>query len=84
MRELAEGGWKRAYIDGGRVGQSFLREGLIADLTLTTVPAVIGDGIRLFGEFEHDIRLELASSRSFASGLVQSRYRIIDGSGEGR
>ena len=78
MRELDDEGWRRAYVDGGRLVQSFLREGLIADLTITTVPVLIGSGIRLFGELTEDVRLELVRSQAFGSGLVQSHYRVVD------
>jgi len=67
---------RRVYVDGGRLVQSFLREGLISDLVITRVPVLIGNGIPLFGALERDIALELVSSRSYPSGLVQSSYRI--------
>lgn len=76
MQSLSEEGWTRAYVDGGRLIQSFLRCGLIEDLVLTTVPILIGEGIRLFGPLADDLDLELLSSTSFASGLVQSHYRV--------
>ena len=76
MREVAEKGWSRAYVDGGRVVQAFLQHGLIEDLVLTVVPVLIGGGRRLFGELERDIELELLSARSFDSGLVQTHYRV--------
>lgn len=75
MASLRDVGWQRAYIDGGQLVQSFIREGLIDDLTLATIPILIGDGIRLFGELERDIDLQLLSSTSFPSGIVQSHYR---------
>ncbi len=77
MKSLESKGWDRAYVDGGKVVQSFLRDGLIDDIVLTTIPILIGDGIRLFGETEADIDLELVSAKSFASGMVQSRYRVL-------
>lgn len=76
MQELKKRGWTHAYIDGGRVVQSFIRHGLIKELTLTTVPTLIGDGIRLFGQLDRDIDLELIEGKTFGSGLVQARYRI--------
>lgn len=76
MQELAEKGWVAAYIDGGRVVQSFVRAGLIEDFIITTVPVLIGDGIRLFGDIESDIDLEFVSVKSFPSGLVQTKYRV--------
>jgi dihydrofolate reductase len=76
MKRLGGDGWSRAYIDGGKVVQSFIRLGLVEDIILTTIPILIGDGLRLFGEMEGDIDLELLASKSFNSGLVQSHYRL--------
>jgi dihydrofolate reductase len=77
MKSVHLEGWARAYIDGGKLVQSFINEGLIEDLVVTTVPILIGSGRRLFGDLGGDIDLELLASRSFKSGLVQSRYRIV-------
>lgn len=76
IQSLQEDGWRRAYVDGGKVVQSFIRCGLIEDFILTTVPILIGDGQRLFGAIDADIDLELISSKSFRSGLLQTRYRV--------
>lgn len=76
MASLAEKGWTRAYVDGGLVVQSFLRAGLVEDMTITLIPILIGNGRRLFGQLDRDIDLELLASKSFPSGLVQTRYRI--------
>jgi dihydrofolate reductase len=65
-----------AYVDGGKTIQSFLREDLIDELTITTVPVLIGAGRPLFGDLDADVHLELVSARGFASGLVQRRYRV--------
>ncbi len=67
---------RRVYVDGGQMVQSFLRDGLITDMVITTVPVLIGSGRPLFGALSQDIDLKLISSRSFPSGLVQSTYRI--------
>ncbi|WP_456282049.1 dihydrofolate reductase family protein [Cupriavidus sp. JZ107] len=77
MAALARENVRRVYVDGGQLVQSFLREGLIADMVITTVPVLIGAGRPLFGELPHDIDLALVSSRSFPSGLVQSTYRVV-------
>lgn len=76
MRELGEQGVRRAYVDGGQLVQSFLREGLISDMVITTVPVLIGAGRPLFGALQEDRDLTLLKSRSFPSGLVQSSYRV--------
>lgn len=79
MQSLAEEGWSRAYVDGGKVVQSFIREGLVDDIVLATIPILIGEGLSLFGAIEADIDLELLSSNSFPSGIVQSHYRLVRG-----
>lgn len=76
LAELAGQGVRRIYVDGGQLVQSFLREELIADLVITSIPVLIGSGRSLFGELPKDIDLKLVSSRSFPSGLVQSTYQI--------
>ena len=76
MNELARQNVRRVYVDGGQLVQSFLRDGLIADLVITIVPVLIGSGRSLFGALPQDIDLKLVSSRSFPSGLVQSSYRL--------
>lgn len=76
MAQLAAQKVRRVYVDGGQVVQSFLRDGLIGDMVITTVPVLIGSGRSLFGTVCQDIDLALVSSRSFPSGLVQSTYRL--------
>ena len=76
LTDLAAQNAHRVYIDGGQVIQSFLREGLVADIVITTVPVLLGSGKPLFGALNRDIALTLLSSRSFPSGLVQSHYRL--------
>jgi dihydrofolate reductase len=73
---LALQGHRRVYVDGGQIIQSFLRAGLIADMVITQVPVLLGQGRALFGALGADVALVHEQSRSFASGLVQSRYRI--------
>ncbi len=76
MEELASQGVHRVYVDGGQLVQSFLRDGLVADMVITTVPVLIGSGRPLFGSLSQDIELKLVTSRWFPSGLVQSTYQL--------
>ena len=77
LATLDQKGWKRAYVDGGITIQSFLNEGLIDDLIITTLPILIGQGIPLFGNTPKDIHLELINTRQYPSGLAQSHYRVL-------
>lgn len=76
LSDLAREGWTRAYVDGGQVIQSFLREGLIEDLVLTRIPVLLGEGLPLFGALPHDVKLIHGSTTAYPSGFVQSRYAI--------
>ena len=73
---------KRVYVDGGKVVSQFLAARLIDDITISVIPIILGDGMRLFlgGEGEH--RLDLESQRSWPSGMVQMRYRIRAAGGD--
>ncbi|WP_261663446.1 dihydrofolate reductase family protein [Deinococcus sp. Marseille-Q6407] len=76
LQTLVAEGLQRVYADGGEVVRGFIAAGLLDELTLTTVPVLLGRGRPLFGAVEEDVSLELLESRSFAGGLVQSRYRL--------
>jgi dihydrofolate reductase len=76
MQKLASEGMRRVYVDGGQIIQSFLREGLITELAITQVPVLLGEGRSLFGNLGCEISLSHVETKSFASGLVQSRYRV--------
>ncbi len=77
MEELFAKGLKRVYVDGGLVVQSFLRAGLVEEITLTIIPLLIGDGKRLFGEINEDIDLELLDSKKLNCGFVQNHYKVL-------
>jgi len=76
MQDLSAQGWKRAYVDGGQLVQSFLREGLIAEMKITLIPILLGSGIRLFGPLETDVDLELIGSRQIGEAMQQVHYRV--------
>ncbi|WP_281973213.1 dihydrofolate reductase family protein [Ruegeria faecimaris] len=76
MEDFGARGYNRVYVDGGAIIQSFLKAGLIEDMRITLVPILIGEGIRIFGETEGDVDLELVSVSSFSSGLVDLDYRL--------
>lgn len=77
MDMLGKRGWSRAYIDGGRIVQSFIRQGLIKDITLTRIPILIGQGKSLFGDIDQDIDLVHISTKVFESGLVTGVYEVL-------
>jgi dihydrofolate reductase len=77
VQQLAQRGYQQLYIDGGKTIQGFLAAGLIQELIIARIPILIGTGIPLFGAIPHDIRLHHLETRSFANGVVQSKYEVI-------
>lgn len=76
VQRAKEREFSRLYIDGGQLIQSFLREGLLHDITVTTVPVLLGDGRRLFGPTNGDVDARLASTIAYAFGFVQNVYEF--------
>lgn len=77
LDKLANQGFKHVYLDGGRVIQSFLRADLVDEMTLTTIPVLIGSGIPLFGELEQDVHLKHMRTHAWDNGMVQSTYKVL-------
>ena len=75
LRHLSDQGFKAAYIDGGKVIQSFLKADLIDSLIIATVPVLIGGGIPLFGSLDTDINFEHVRTSTYPNGLVRSYYK---------
>jgi dihydrofolate reductase len=68
-------GVRRVYLDGGALIRSFLREGLVDEISINVVPVILGGGIPLFASGLPEIPLRFVESKSYPSGLVQIRYQ---------
>lgn len=68
---------KNIFVDGGAdVVQLMQKDSLIDEYIVSIIPILLGKGIRLFkGTSERD-SMELRSSRSFETGLVQIHYTV--------
>jgi len=76
IAKIATQGFRRIWlVGGGALVGAFLRERLIDEYIISTLPILLGDGIRLFPPTGLEEPLELVSSRQFPSGLVQTHYR---------
>ena len=74
LSHLGSKGFSNLYVDGGKVIQSFLKEDLIDEMTITKVPVLIGSGIPLFGVIEGDLDFKHIETQAYPNGLVRSRY----------
>ncbi|MFN6944281.1 MAG: dihydrofolate reductase family protein [Cytophagaceae bacterium] len=72
----AESG-KNIFCDGGaEIVNQLLTEKLFDELILSIVPILVGEGTRLFKNGRPEQELELISTKSFESGLVQLHYKM--------
>lgn len=69
---------KDIFIDGGaQLVYSMLQEKLIDELIVSTIPVLLGAGIRLFKDGFSEQKLKLLKVQSFDSGLVQVHYERL-------
>ena len=76
LDRLGRDGVAHVYVDGGRTIQGFLAEGLIDEITTTTIPVALGDGLPLFGPMSHDLKFTHVNTKTYDFGFVQTTYRI--------
>ncbi len=70
-------GYENLYIDGGKTVQSFLKEDLVDELIITTIPILLGGGSPLFGDLPKEQRYELVKSEMLLNQLVKSHYKRV-------
>lgn len=75
LKHIHTKGYYKLYIDGGRTIQNFLKEDLIDELIISTIPILLGGGFSLFGEFSKPMMFEHVESKVFLNQIVQDRYR---------
>lgn len=76
LHRLADEGVRHVYVDGGETLQRFLRAGAVDEMIISRIPVLIGEGIPLFGQVAGDIWWDPVETRSYDTGLVQTRYRV--------
>jgi len=69
-------GVRRVYLDGGALISSFLRAGLVDELTINVIPIILGGGHPLFSGDLPELPLRLAEGKTHSKGLVQLRYLL--------
>lgn len=65
LSEIHDKGFHKLYIDGGKTIQSFLKEDLIDEMIITTIPVLLGSGIPMFAELPQKLVFECIKSTRF-------------------
>ncbi len=78
VHELKTMAGKNIFVDGGaQLVNLLLKEKLLDELIISTIPILLGEGMQLFQEGFPEQRLTLISSLHYKSGLVQSHYKLM-------
>ena len=67
-------GYHQLYIDGGKTIQSFLKEDLIDEITITIIPYLLGGGIPLFAELPNRLAFECIDTKIYLDKVVQNHF----------
>ena len=74
IKNLEDDGMNNLYIDGGVLIQSFLKEDLIDELIITTIPVLLGAGFPLFGKLEESLNFKFQKSEVLNNSLMKNYY----------
>ncbi|MBB6324906.1 dihydrofolate reductase [Algoriphagus iocasae] len=74
LNEIHGKGFYKLYIDGGKVIQTFLKEDLIDEMIITTIPVLLGSGIPMFGDLPKQLVFECIKSTRFLDKVVQNHF----------
>jgi len=74
IEQIHEKGFYSLYIDGGRTIQSFLKEDLIDEMTITIIPCLLGGGIPLFNKLPKRLDFECVDSKLYLEKVVQNHF----------
>lgn len=75
LEAIHQRGFTRLYIDGGVTIQNFLKEDLIDNIIITTIPILLGGGSPLFSALPKELEFEYVKTEVYLEELVQTHYR---------
>ncbi|MDY2587778.1 dihydrofolate reductase family protein [Winogradskyella aquimaris] len=75
LDQINEKGFNRLYIDGGTTIRSFLKEDLIDEMVITTIPILLGGGASLFSELPNALQFELVGTKTYLNQITQNHYK---------
>ncbi len=75
VRVINEKGYQRLYIDGGTTIQNFLKEDLIDEMTITTIPILLGGGSPLFKNLDIPLTFRLVDTKNYLGEITQNRFK---------
>ncbi|MBB3699665.1 dihydrofolate reductase family protein [Flammeovirga yaeyamensis] len=74
VADLNSEGFHKLYIDGGSTIQSFLKEDLIDEMIISTMPILVGGGVPLFGTLPKYMMWDHVESKLLLGQITQDTY----------
>ncbi|TCN88393.1 dihydrofolate reductase [Vibrio crassostreae] len=74
IEDLNSKGLNNLYIDGGVTIQNFLKEDLVDELIISTLPVVLGGGASLFGDLVSPLDFTLKNVTTYLDEIVTTHY----------
>lgn len=65
-------------VGGGSLASSFLKNNLLTNISLSLMPIILGNGIKLFGALPTPVELTKHNLEPHDSGMLQLEYAIRD------
>lgn len=75
LDQIYEKGFYKLYIDGGMTIRNFLKEDLIDEMIITTIPILLGGGFSLFSKLPNELKFELIGTKTYLNQLTQNHYK---------
>lgn len=75
LQHVRNRGHQHIYVDGGKVIQGCLAEGLVDEMILFRLPVLLGGGTPLFGALDRTMHFELLGSEVLAGAITRTHYR---------
>ena len=67
-------GYNNLYIDGGKTVHQFLKEDLIDEMIIATLPILLGDGIPLFHQLPKPLHFNFVRTEVHLDQITQTHY----------
>lgn len=75
LDQIHHKGYNRLYIDGGTTIKNFLKEDLIDEMILTTIPILLGGGGALFDELPKQLKFDVVATKTYLNQITQVHYK---------
>ncbi|MCU4338005.1 dihydrofolate reductase family protein [Acinetobacter dispersus] len=74
VARLNKNGYINLYVDGGITIQNFLKEDLIDEMIISTIPTLLGGGKSLFCDLKKPLKFQYLKTEVYQDSIVKNYY----------